>query len=536
MLVQIKNWSRHLVIFLLSVWLVALIMLPSNPFKALPGRDNGVFLYGGQQVLLGGIPYVDFWDHKGPLIYYINALGLLLGKGSRWGVWGLEFGFMVLTSLGLYQVARNQWGYFSGFIALGFWAYCMSRNGPYDFHGSNFTETYSSFFNVLAVLFWVMADKPSWNRWLFVLAGVMGGSSFFLRPNNIGAETAIVAVEIVKAVRLRSLKEGIENLVFLMIGTLGILTLFSLLLLNMGAFPGFIDAVFTYNIIYTQTGYMSFYKFLLEGFTGLVWLPVLLYLVLAVYFIRNEILVKSKTPGSNFALFLLIGWPLEIILTAISGRIYPHYFITWVPYFGWLTASVAITVPPLVKDKFERLSVVFLPALLLILTIVGNFPTIGYFFKLANRLVFDRERHIEATSPIVRYVTINTEPGDYILVWGNDVWINFLADRKSPSKYAYQYPLFMPGYTDGEKVAAFLRDLQSNPPKLIIEIKEEDYHEIISLSTLMERKIIISRDGLPAKLGEVIDYINGNYCVRVSLREAVVYQLISESTPENPCH
>ncbi|MCC6581934.1 MAG: hypothetical protein IT440_16005, partial [Phycisphaeraceae bacterium] len=76
-------------IFLLL--LTALVLDLANPFFDAPARDGGFFLYAGSQILDGKIPYQDFWDSKGPGIFYINALGLLLGGGSRWGVWFVEF-------------------------------------------------------------------------------------------------------------------------------------------------------------------------------------------------------------------------------------------------------------------------------------------------------------------------------------------------------------------------------------------------------------------------------------------------------------
>ena len=61
---------------LLFLFLPASLLYYGNPLDHLPGTDNGVFLYGGQQLLAGKTPYLDFWDHKGPLIYFINAIGL----------------------------------------------------------------------------------------------------------------------------------------------------------------------------------------------------------------------------------------------------------------------------------------------------------------------------------------------------------------------------------------------------------------------------------------------------------------------------
>ena len=42
-----------------------------------PHCDSGIFIYCGSRALAGDVPYIDFWDHKGPLIFYINALAAL---------------------------------------------------------------------------------------------------------------------------------------------------------------------------------------------------------------------------------------------------------------------------------------------------------------------------------------------------------------------------------------------------------------------------------------------------------------------------
>ena len=84
---KIRNVLSCIFLFLLT----ALILNLANPLFDKPSRDGGFFLYAGQQILNGKIPYLDFWDSKGPAIFYINALGLWLGGGSRWGVWAVEF-------------------------------------------------------------------------------------------------------------------------------------------------------------------------------------------------------------------------------------------------------------------------------------------------------------------------------------------------------------------------------------------------------------------------------------------------------------
>jgi hypothetical protein len=72
-------------LLLLSIFIFAMLIPISPKYMLYTYRDSGVFLYAGWRITEGDIPYRDIWDHKPPVIFYINALGLSLTKGSRWG-------------------------------------------------------------------------------------------------------------------------------------------------------------------------------------------------------------------------------------------------------------------------------------------------------------------------------------------------------------------------------------------------------------------------------------------------------------------
>ena len=61
------------------VW--AIYTLPWS-FAAELRDDTVVFAYIAQRMLAGDVLFRDVWDHKGPLIFMLNALGLWLGGGS----------------------------------------------------------------------------------------------------------------------------------------------------------------------------------------------------------------------------------------------------------------------------------------------------------------------------------------------------------------------------------------------------------------------------------------------------------------------
>ena len=61
-----------------------------------------------------------------------------------------------------------------------------------------------------------------------------------------------------------------------------------------------------------------------------------------------------------------------------------------------------------------------------------------------------------------------------VLIWGAEPGVNFAAQRRSPSRFAYQYPLLTSGYTGYAMVQGFLLDVETKRPTLIIDASSSD--------------------------------------------------------------
>ena len=418
------QFSQKVVLFLLLsllLFLTAILMFPGNPMDNLPGRDNGVFLYGGQQILQGKVPYLDFWDHKGPLIHYINALGLFLGGGSRWGVWGVEFLFLFFAGWGIFQVASAQWGGMAGLIALAAWGYGIFVGGSYyHFHDLNYTESYSLLFNVFSVYVWIKALRSQKNDWHYILIGILAGFSFLLRPNNIGVHVAIVLTVVIDGLKSKSFAALMRKLVMLGFGGFIVLVGCVLYFYQMNAVPELLDSVIVYNMAYRRSGISSILEIIGKGFSIFNWLPLVGYVVIVFYYLRRHELASivrddfspsEAATNNTFIFFLLVGLPIEAIATSMSGRILLHYYITWIPYLSWLIAAVVFVMAGASLKKMDRLpsSVPILVALVVLLIL--NMPTLKNYSTIANRILFDGNAGLEKDSVIVNYVADQTEPG-----------------------------------------------------------------------------------------------------------------------------
>ncbi len=520
---------------LLFLFLPASLLYYGNPLEHLPGTDNGVFLYGGQQLLAGRIPYLDFWDHKGPLIYFVNALGLAFAKGSRWGVWGMEFIFLALTAAGMHQTARGQWGKAAGIAAVVYWAYALGQVGHYKyFNDSNYTEAYSLLFNVAAVYFWAWSARSKQARWGWFAMGLSTGFSLLLRPNNIGIQVSIVLAEFVAAAAKREVRDFIKKASFLALGLSSTLAVFAVWFLWHGALSDFVDAVFTYNAYYAQKnqtrGFAVSYSAMMAGsFNKLGWFPFIGYGVLLFLWVQRQARQKKLDPRFEniFILMLLIGLPLETILSSISGRVFFHYIMIWTPYLGLLAGVLvkeALTkIPSPAMEKYA-------PAVLLAMTLATlsavNLPVLAGYAQLGKYFLARDNQPLEAQSAIVQYIGDVTEPGDRVLVWGNTVWINFLADRVSPTRYSYQFPLFMPGYATESRVLGFLAALQAAPPVLIVE-PQADTAEMLPINPDLRAAATQAQVGMPAGMPLVFEYIHENYCIVREFNDTLIYRLKS---------
>jgi hypothetical protein len=117
-----KSFLQQATDKLLIASLVLMTLIQNSPaFNPIPTRDPGVFLYVGWRILNGEVPYKDVWDHKPPVIYYLNALGLALTENSRWGVWIIEFIFLFLAAMVGFRLLKKHFGFYPSIISQLLW-------------------------------------------------------------------------------------------------------------------------------------------------------------------------------------------------------------------------------------------------------------------------------------------------------------------------------------------------------------------------------------------------------------------------------
>lgn len=228
----------------LYVALITAVFLPI--INAIPGRDSGAFIYIAQQVLDGATPYRDVWDHKGPAIFYIDALGLYLSAGDVWGIWLLEVAALSLAGQLSFASLRHAYGTAAGLFGTALWM--LSAIPVLD--GGNLVELWALPLQFAAL--YLFASEPKCTAgmpllWRTMLIGCLGGVAFLLRPNLIGVWIAIWICWIATNWRL-----GLLRTLYLVLAASAILGLISLYFASREAFLQMWDAVIIYNRAYAS--------------------------------------------------------------------------------------------------------------------------------------------------------------------------------------------------------------------------------------------------------------------------------------------
>jgi 4-amino-4-deoxy-L-arabinose transferase-like glycosyltransferase len=456
---RLKDHSSNIWEILFIILGVLLVLAPSNPLNMpYTDRDSGFFLYSGWRVLSGETPYLDFWDHKPPAIFFINALGLALPGNSRWGVWFLELLFLIAACWMGYQLIKKSFGVIPAGLSM-----MMSFIGMNTvIGGGNLTTEYALPFQFALLWLAHRSFRDGFRNWHSILIGVLSGLVFCIKQNAIGVSVTILVLLFFYGVR-SGRSDWVKHLLLIAVGGLSILAGVAVYFVTQGALAEMWEAAFIYNFVYSDTVFSLRVRGMAEvsNQLSIAWLFPLAVIGFIIGWISRK---NEKGQSQTYALewLAIVNFPIELILVGISGKSYPHYYISLVPVSVILAgyAIKFILTEMQTKWRVDKFQKVFL------LLPIGFLIFFNFFNYLDTFRAFSR---LDRQKIIISYIQKNTAKDDFVLLYGAEASINFFAVRRSPSRYVYQYPLYQENYVNEAMIIEFLSDIERNPPKLIID-------------------------------------------------------------------
>ena len=497
---------------LVSMMGTLIALFPNNPANmTLPSRDSGVFLYIGWRFLNGDIPYRDVWDHKPPLIYFVDALGIALTSDSLWGVWFLQFICIFCTLFFIYKLLDREFGIYSalaGTITLTSGLLTILEKG-------NVTEEYALIFQALCFWLFVSAWRRDFPLRSSFWIGVLGGIAFNFKQTTVGIW--ITYGLFLLAIRIVQRKLPFRDLLSLLAGWLVPSVILMLYLTSQGAFTEFWEQAFLYNFVYIgkHEGIRRLIPVFLKGFAYLQNGWVLYLSVIGWFAALGYVWLKRNqlfTEAHPLILISLVNLPIEVFFITISGRSILHYYLTPLPVMAILAGTLVYTLPFLI-GKIPARDVqkiqTGIPGIVLILILLGQWGQVSYYPSYLRVLSDDDY------APVIDYVSHNTNEGDQVLLIGAESVVNFLARREAPTRYVYQYPLATLGRRP--MFEEYFHQILENKPVFIIDTRGQS-HLTEKLYTPMQKRSQIVRDG--------VQYLGVNYQQVAQFDDWFVYRLI----------
>lgn len=467
------------IVFLLILTVV--VLLPATPvLYHTPDTDSSIFLLIGDKIRQGQLPYQDWYDHKPPLIFYLNALGLSLGNGSRWGVWFLELVSLLSAVLVGYSFLRRYYGSFISVAALA----ATLLNLTFVLQRGNMTEEYALPFQFATIFLLGEIDQGKKARWRLIAVGCMLAMASSLKQPLAGTGLSVVLYLIIRRVGPAQWRYLFLDIFWVGLGFVLVWLAWFVYFAAMGIFPEFWEAAFAYNFALSGIPFAKRFQALVKALSmlfewsgfflaamlaWLVALPTLLLMdgrlsrVITTHFrfSQAENTQASWKTGLFLPLFIgVVDFPIAMIFTSLSGNNFAHYFMALLPSLTLLSAFLFYSILHMMRHASGNP----LPYAWLMLF---SIPILGPgLYDTVDRVGPRGDRQVEA---IISYVVNHTQPGDYVLQWGIVPQVNLLSGRDAPSRYFFPDPLFVDGYSGLNQTSEFLQDLKSKPPILIID-------------------------------------------------------------------
>lgn len=471
---------------MLIVGLAVLIVMRLHGFGLPLETDECNYAYIGARLLEGKRLYVDVWDHQ-PFGVYALFAGVISVFGDAPVVFRcMVLVFSAVSMLLVFELLRKTHGLFAAAVGVALFAIVSSDPGTGG-EGCN-RELYMNTFVLLAWYLAVVA--PLGRAKSLTLAGLSLGVGSVIKT-VVAAHWLALAVWIVLYRPPRDRRAGRWiDLALFSSGPAAVWIATTAYFTATGRFRDFVDAVFLFNLGYSDAHTASWHRliefffpkehpFIFESARPLWWIGAAATTWAAIHGIwrrRNEVLPEqrgtARRASASFAL-IVAG---SFVAACLPGRFWPHYYYLLIPPLvlavatgtaaaaRWITITIAGTAAPTTARRIVC-------ALLFAVVVLPVLATEYHYYLSRHSIAITRSRYNSrdfwgrAQGLNVKRVT---DPGDLIFVYSNDASIYYYSDRRCASRYTMITGISgdLPGAAERRRI--LMNELRADPPRLIL--------------------------------------------------------------------
>jgi len=431
-------------------------------------RDEGIYLYFGQLVLDGAVPYLDFYELKPPLLYYAYAaIHAIAGIGVERA--HAAFALINLATAGLIGAAATRLydGFAGAVAASGFLLLSLGR------YVCGFTAQAEHLVALLAaagLLFVVRARDGG--RGSVVLAGVFFACAALVKQSGV----AFVLFGLVALAGPAGARHGwaaaVRTAALFAGGCVAVVAPVLAWVAASGAFAEFLYWTVEFSRSYVTTvPWSAGMSTLAALFPRIVSHYELLWIAAAAGLVASWVWDRDRARVGLLCAFAICGfatvWP--------GLRFYWHYWLQLLPAIALALAAGAHLLHRALLPRIGAARSA-LTCAALAWTAIGAVAWLerDYFVSPDPVRVM---RQVYAANPfpealeLGREIGKRTQPGDTIALIGSEPQIYYYANRRAASKHAYFSFLVAPGDRSREMQREFIADVEARPPAVIVAFR-----------------------------------------------------------------
>lgn len=407
------------------------------------------------------MPYRDIWDHKGPLLYYLQFAGMWLRSTSTFGIGLLHLIALAIAFFLLYRIIAS---FTSRLVCIAIAMFSVVFV-TYFSAGGNMCESW-------ALLPLAAAHYACWRwsqglsqKWCAPLLGASFVCIFWLRPNMTVVPSVAILVMLYAAKQCDGFRTAVRQFAFAAVAAVALTVLILAPLYRWGVFHDFVEAFFGYNAAYSNALTLpARFKHTQELLVLLFAMAIAILGTAGWAFGLKQRSRRNESTGipKLYLRTLLLSLPFEIAAATLSGRDYPHYLLPLFPTLAPLAAWFLSELENQVKVNAGK------PALIMAL-LLGLSPfSLSAYFREYSRSLEEPGSNYLAVVHFIQHTT--TAKDKIVMVGGVDAgYVGFLAKRLPASRFVHQYSLMDANNpVADEQRKQFICELESNRPAVIV--------------------------------------------------------------------
>lgn len=465
--------NLYYVFLFIVVIFFALVGLSSSPLnKGITQNDSAVFQIMGKGMIEGQVIYKELFDHKGPIMYLINAIAYLISP--QMGLFIVEIFFIYIGVVFIFKTSKM---FINKEISL-IMSLLYLMLIFVTISGGNFTEEYAMTFTSMALycIMKIIYMNEYENKVLWVVIGATFALNFFIKPTYIAVWIAFGIIQFIYSVKEKKIKELLRYIFYMIIGILVVTIPIMIYLVLNNDINDFINAFFVMNMKYSKAGVLkkteifliliNRYKFVKYIITGIV---------------CNILILFNKKINLKNRLFVTSFFIISIILAAWAPNVYKHYLTQLAPAIVLELIEICLFIKENLKlnereNKVLRelpKSLIFIVLIFCIILVTGN--KISKDLGIFSRTAKDGANTNYELDELKKYL----ENDDEIIVLGNQPYYYIYLNRYPKCKYFFQFPIILYDRSIKDEVQNYI---VKNRPKIIIKYiqgyNEEDFRKM----------------------------------------------------------